>query len=198
MMLKKLFESVLSPFVIPQREQAGIEARKIACLSIIGYHLSGDESFAKLAILGTEIREFLDGQQNTTDDELSSLVVNLKSMRGKLDFLQDQHGLRERIGKAYFALSSGALEFKKSNPDGSVSDEPEHHRIIRLAVIASDTENKLWPEAEVMAAQCAFGLNGVPTYETLCNNFGKTAIDLSFQKLQQERIAMLEKIKYQE
>lgn len=194
-MLGKLFESLMSPIIIPKREKAGIEARRIACLSIIGYNLSGDESFAKLATLGTEIREFLDSQQHTSDAHLSSIVDNLKNMRSKLDFLEEQHGLRDRIRRAYFVLSSGVLDIGKSAHGDSPTEETESHRIIQMFWIASDKEYESWPEEAVLAAQCAFGLNGVPSYITLCNNFGRVAVDSVFLlELHPERNAILEKI----
>lgn len=196
-MLGKLFESLMSPIIIPKRKKAEIEVRAIDCLSRIGYNLSGEESFAKLATLSAEICEFLDSQQHTSDAQLSSIVDNLKNMRSKLDFLAEQHGIRDRIRRAYFVLSTGVLDIEKSAHGDSPTEETESRRIIRMFWIASDKEYEFWPEEAVLAAQSAFSLNGVPSLTTLWNNFGSVMVDLVLLELHQERSAILEKMKSQ-
>lgn len=191
MLLRKLFESITT-LTGSKRGDAEFEARSIAHRSTIGHNLSGDESFAKLATLAIEIDELLSDHERTTDSQVSSIVDRLKPMRGQLHILEARHDLKDRISKACLARNTGALDAGKTVNVGVTAEESEWRNMIRMVLVASDKKNKLWPDAEVLAAQALFGLNGVPSYDALSLRFGEAILDQTMQELIQERVGWLQ------
>ena len=71
--------------------------------------------------------------------------------------------------------------------------DPEVREMLRLVLIASDTQYRLWPEEEVVRARKGFArYGGVPTFAALYHNFGKEPLDRAMEEIGRERVAWLQ------
>lgn len=192
LMLKRLFESITT-LTGSKRSDAQFDANSIANRSIIGRNLTNDELFTSPATLAVEIYDLLKSPQHIADDQMSSIIDKLKSIRDELNILEARFGVANRVSEACLALNTGALDVGSGIANGdATSEEVDWRKMIRMVLAARDTGNKLWADAEVLAAQSLFGLNGVPSYEFLCLRFGESKVEKTLQELINERVAWLQ------
>jgi hypothetical protein len=178
-MFGKLFESITT-ITGSKRTDAQMEARRISRRCTIAFNISGEAAFATMASQADEIEKVLDDPKF---EPVYTAIEKLKTLGNELQYIESSKGLREQISDAYRA----GTRMKASGNNGS--SDSDWREIVRLVLIAGDSEHKLWSDDEVLAAKSRFGIKGPPSYEALIHHLGKEKVELACEELIKERIA---------